>query len=590
MDTSSAESRDRLRRAIDDEIDSSEESTRALKSRRNALALISRLPPETLAAIFSFLSLPERNKEVRYLEWICVAHVCRQWRETALSYPRFWSHINFTKLTLPGMYEILARAKMAPLYLEADFTRWAWAQPRVDAAEKQIEAHISHTRDLRLRGPLRSALERLVSSAPTLEFLSLCHMSHPTGHVVIPVDLFNCTAPSLINLKLENCDISWKSPLLKGLRTLKIRDPSKAARPKLEDWLDALNEMSQLETLIFEFATPLASIASPSSRIITLPSLTKFHITASAKDCVLAFAHLVLPALIELHVDAKSNGIFGTEGEDVRELIPYVTQIVYGLQDAEPLRSILIDGMTTRAEVLAWTVPGADLMYSGPNVSVRTSVPAHFKFVAMGRSWDDGVHAAILDDFFSHLPVTPISTLTTQNKPKLSKEFWLTHAPKWSLIERATLVPTTVKGFRDMLAEGTPLDGPRLPSLTKLILVDIMLTMPRAYDLHDMILQRGEQGVPLQDLDLRKCVADVRAVGLLEGIVVEIQEPLEQHELTTTEVPAEDWHLQGPWDSDPDEDEDEDEDDSEGEYDYAGVWGYDDYDDNYMDYDYDYPF
>ena len=582
MHTISAESRDRLRRAIDDEIDSSEESTRALKSRRNALALISGLPPETLAAIFSFLSLPERNKEVRYLEWIRVAHVCRQWRETALSHPRFWSHINFTKLTLPGMDEILARAKMAPLHLEADFTRWAWAQPRVDAAEKQVEAHISHTRDLRIRGPLRSALERLVSSAPILEFLSLSHISTPTGHAAIPVDLFNSTAPCLINLKLENCDISWKSPLLKGLRTLEIRSPSKAARPKLDDWLDALNEMSQLETLIFEFATPLASLASLSSRIITLPSLTKFHITDSAKDCVLAFAHLGFPALIGLHVEAKSNGIYGTEGEDVRELIPYITQNVYRLQDTEPLRSIRIDGMTTRAEVLAWTVPDADLKRSDPKVLVRASVPAHFKFAATGRSWGDGVHAAILDDFFSHLPVNSISTLTTQNKPELGKKFWVTHAPKCSLIERATLVPTTVKGFRDMLAEGAPPDGPRLPSLTKLILADIMLTVPRAYDLRDMILQRGEQGVPLQDLDLRTCVADVRAVGLLEGIVVEIQEPLEQDELTTTEVPAGDWHLQGPWDGDPDEDEDDD---------YVGMWGfgYEDYDDNYMDYA-DYPF
>jgi hypothetical protein len=572
MDTSSAESRDRLRRAIDDDIDSSEESTRALKSRRNALALISRLPPETLAAIFSFLSLPEWNKDVRYLEWIRVAHVCRQWRETALSHPRFWSHINFTKLKAPGVDEILARAKMAPLHLEADFTRWPCARPRVDATEKQVDAHIAHTRDLRICGPLRSALERLVSSAPTLEFLSLSHMSYPPGKAVIPVDIFNSTTPSLINLKLENCDISWKSPLLKGLRTLEIRGPSQAARPKLEDWLDALNEMSQLETLIFEFATPLAPLASLSSRIITLPSLTKFHISSSAKDCVLAFAHLVLPALIGLHVDAKSNGSYGTEGEDVRELIPYVTQNVYGLQDTEPLRSILIDGKTTHADVLAWTVPDADLKRSDPNVSVRASVPAHFKFAATGRNWDDGVHAAILDDFFSYLPVNSISTLTTQNKPELSKEFWVTHAPKWSLIERATLVPTTVKGFRDMLAEGAPPDGPRFPSLTKLTLVDIMLTVPRAYDLRDMILQRGEQGVPLHDLDLRTCVADVRAVGLLEEIVVEIQEPLKQHELTTTEVLAGDWHLQGPWDSDSDEDEDEDEDESEseGEYDHAG--------------------
>ena len=58
MHTSLAESRDHLLQAIDGEIISLEESTRALRSRRNALAPISRLPLETLAAVFFFLSPP----------------------------------------------------------------------------------------------------------------------------------------------------------------------------------------------------------------------------------------------------------------------------------------------------------------------------------------------------------------------------------------------------------------------------------------------------------------------------------------------------------------------------------------------------
>ena len=95
-------------------------------------------------------------------------------------------------------------------------------------------------------------LDRLVSSAPTLEFLSLSHKPRPSASakVVIPIDLFNCTAPSLTSLELKSCDISWKSPLLKRLRSLEILRLSTEARPTLEDWLGALNEMPQLETLI----------------------------------------------------------------------------------------------------------------------------------------------------------------------------------------------------------------------------------------------------------------------------------------------------------------------------------------------------
>ena len=67
--------------------------------------------------------------------------------------------------------------------------------------------------------------------------------------------------------------------------------------------------MPQLETLILHSATPLALHAAPlisqPSRAATLPSLTGFHISASAGDCALTLAHLVLHALGWLHVDAS---------------------------------------------------------------------------------------------------------------------------------------------------------------------------------------------------------------------------------------------------------------------------------------------
>jgi hypothetical protein len=101
-DTTSPESRDRLRKVMIDKINSSEASVRALKplkSRHNELAPISCLHCEVLAAIFSFLSVFAWNKGSGLLAWIYVAHVCRRWRETALNHPRFWS---LTKLTPVG--------------------------------------------------------------------------------------------------------------------------------------------------------------------------------------------------------------------------------------------------------------------------------------------------------------------------------------------------------------------------------------------------------------------------------------------------------------------------------------------------------
>jgi hypothetical protein len=133
-----------------------------------------------------------------------------------------------------------------------------------------------------------------------------------------------------------------------------------------------------------------------------------------------------------------------------------------------------------------------------------------------------------------------VSTLSAQNDTRLSKEFWIIHARRWPLLEQARLVPTAVRAFRDMLAEDAPPYGPRLPSMTKLILVNVKLTAPRAYNLRDMLMERVEQGVPLEVLDLSTCAAGDDAIQLLTEIVVE---PLAAHPMMMEEEPESfDWH------------------------------------------------
>ncbi|KAF8481687.1 hypothetical protein DFH94DRAFT_732396 [Russula ochroleuca] len=291
--------------------------------------------------------------------------------------------------------------------------------------------------------------------------------------------------------------------------------------------------MPQLETLILENATPLAPLAAPfisePSRAVTLPSLTRFHISASAKDCALALAHLVLPALTWLHVDAESHD---GGGEDVLLVIPYVSRNVYGLRDTEPLRSLLICGWRSGVTV---TMPDA---VCDPNLSFRASILV----VRGGVKWLHGVDTAIADALLMLLPVNSVSTLTTRSPTRLSKEFWLSHAPRWPLLERVLLVPTAIKAFRDMLAEDAPSDGPRLPLLTKLTLVDVTLTALRTFHLCDMLMERVEQGVPLEDLVLRECVAADRAIQLFKEIVVDVHEHLAARPMTMEDPASFNWN------------------------------------------------
>jgi hypothetical protein len=111
------------------------------------------------------------------------------------------------------------------------------------------------------------------------------------------------------------------------------------------------------------------------------------------------------------------------------------------------------------------------------------TVSARLVFTATNSDWSYGVDTAISNALLMLLPVDSISSLTAHNHTRLSKEFWLSQAPRWPLLERARLVPTAVKGFKDMLAEVPLPDGPRLPSLKKLILVNFTLNALRTFHL-----------------------------------------------------------------------------------------------------------
>ncbi|KAF8492733.1 hypothetical protein F5888DRAFT_1726917 [Russula emetica] len=539
MDSSIGDSPEHLRQAIDDELESLEKTTRTLKLRRNALAPISRLPPETIAIIFSFLSLPREyvrlltGDKQNILAWLRVSHVCHRWREIALNQPRFWSHIDFTTLTSAGATEVLSRSKMAPLELEANLSYVHWGGDRVDAFGKQLSSHVSHISRLNVTADfadLQTIIEQLASPAPTLEWLSL--IVDDEGHLrmgipsnaIIPHSLFDGTAPRLSRLQLDHCDISWTSPLFRSLRILEIQMLSQLARPSLEEWLDAMEQMLQLETLIVNHATPRApTVSAPFSeptRIITHPSLTQLNLAASASDCTFALAHLILPALIRIRVDVTSEL---ASADDVRTLIPYFSRNAHGPQDAEPLQSILISGEPSLTEIVLWTAAGADMEVQNPVSLISATLSARAIFIASGHMWLE-TDVEILDATLAALPLGSLNTLTAQNSSRIPEWLWLAHTSRWSLLEHVRLVGTVTKSFTTVLTKDAPPEGPLLPSLTKLSLFNT-LNIDDTPPILDMLTGRVEQGVPLEALDLRACEVPDRAVQHFGEVVVDVQGP-----------------------------------------------------------------
>jgi hypothetical protein len=533
-------SSEHLRQSIDDELKSLEKSAQALKVRRNILAPISRLPPETIAIIFTFLSLPGDNiqilagEEQDDLSRLRVSHVCHQWREIALGQPRLWSNIDFTTLTVEAVTEILSRSKMAPLELNANLCRVRWQNARFDAFQGQLVAHVSHTCRLNIiaKSPyLQTIVGQLVSPAPDLERLMLIvnnnnqHLGIP-ARAVIPSNLFDGTAPRLSHLQLNHCDISWTSPLLKNLRLLDLHTLSPGARPSLGDWLDAMSQMLKLKTLVVHFATPIApsvqtTISDP-ARIITHPSLAQLYFVASASDCAFALSHLVLPALTSVHIDAISEH---PEAHDVRELIPYISRNAHGPQDVKPLQSMIISGGDSLTEIIAWTEPDADIEVRNAVTLMAATLAARAIFTISSHVWRLGTDLDILDATLAALPLGSLRSLTVQNSSHFPEGIWLRHAPCWKSLAHVRLVDVAAtKSFTEVLHKDAGRDGPLLPSLTKLSLVNTLFHGDD-YLLLDMVNDRVELGVPLRSLDLRACPMTPGVVQLLRDMVPEIQGP-----------------------------------------------------------------
>ncbi|KAH9041368.1 hypothetical protein EDB85DRAFT_2108767 [Lactarius pseudohatsudake] len=549
-----------LRQAIDAEIKSLEESIRELKHRRNALAPISSLPTEAITTIFSFLHIPvtssaftlDKQPNLDRRAWLRVAHVCHQWREIALNQPLFWSHVDFTIFSSAGTAGILSRAKTVPLQLEARVPYRLWGNARLSAFQKELQDRVSHVSHLAISAEpfqLRKILNGLASPAPTLKCLSLSSVEYHARTILDQVDvldtLFDGSTPRLSGLELCNCDISWDLLLLRGLKHLDIRTPIE--RPSLSVWLDALEQMPQLKTLILHLASPIAppgdSLPHDVYRAVTLPSITLFGISSPARDCGLALAHLILPALASLYLVAESCC---QDGSDVQEILSYVVPHAHGPQDTQPLQSMCVSRCDMFGEIFVWAFPDIDVELLNEQAFLDTAYSARVAFSVKNRYWSRSpeVGMATFDAVMEALPLDGLVTLTAQNRIRpLTEQFWLRHAHKWPLVRCVRLTQPAERGFREMVLEDNGgRDSPLFLLLTKLVLVENALFERRTLRLCDTFMKRVEQGVPLEVLDLTTCFATGRSVELLSEIVVDVLRPEKtyepQYEVESQSVPT----------------------------------------------------
>ena len=441
-----------------------------------------------------------------------------------------------------GAAKILARAKTAPLYLEARVLGSPWDDTRFNAFQEELRACVPRICHLLFSADiiqLAQTYKGFISPAPALEHLSLICQSPSHLQVdFIPGTLFGGIAPRLSRLELHQCGIDWMSPLLKNLRYLDIRSPSMFAVPHHSIWLDALDEMPQLKMLTLEAACPKADDAGPIpfdvKRTATIPSLTHFNISDSPRDCAFALAHLDLPALTCLSAKTFSSL---EDGNDVRDIFPYIGKHAHGSQDDQPLQSVLIRSEPTRIDVLAWPSPKIDDEVQESTLLANIA-PARIALSFWSENWNHfDVRNEIFGPMMTAVPLDDLVTLIVQDflRPAFEpcfKKPWLPNFPRFPLLHHVQLTFVLATRFINWLqADKGGHEDPLLPSLKELVVFGAYLDESWTPHLCEALMKRVEQGVPLEVLDLRTCLP-VRppAVRLLSDIVVDVLAPEETAE------------------------------------------------------------
>ncbi|KDQ61416.1 hypothetical protein JAAARDRAFT_509522 [Jaapia argillacea MUCL 33604] len=286
------------------------ESVRRLRTKRNSLVPISRLPPEVLVNIFgqhasrSDISLGFALGCSRStVWWIAITHVCQYWREVALATPSLWCSLPFQRPR--WVPEMISRSQMAPLQVTV----------ASESSEflPQIRMALEHMPRIRILGlELRTSDLRtlpLSSPAPLLHTLKLFNriIQDPFP---IPEDAFNLVTPSLRRLDLTGCTPSWDSPMFKGLTCLSLNTKSgpESGRPSFSGLFEILGNNPQLESLtLINCLSPTTSDSRPRNSTILLPMLATFHLEDDALRCSLLISSLSVPPTMALKLSSFAS-------------------------------------------------------------------------------------------------------------------------------------------------------------------------------------------------------------------------------------------------------------------------------------------
>ncbi|KAF8056982.1 hypothetical protein FPV67DRAFT_1529699 [Lyophyllum atratum] len=422
-----------------------QEEIRPWNRYHNELSLVSRLPPELLAAVFKYnvgMDVPSN------LDWIRVSHVCSHWRRVALACPRLWTTIPFHRPRWAE--EMLARSKMAPLiigplvFLKSE----SWHPPHLSSAPcaaaplvKATMSQLSRIKKLALhQGHLgeesfMEIVSLLDSPAPLLETLEISFYNRLRAENRLPDHLFSGDAPRLSHLLVDKGILNWKALPFTHLKSLEVQSPMEA--PPLEHIIFALANLPLLESFkcTTSYAHPAGVTSTPCTVVVDLPRLANLEIRSGLPSCVFLLDHITYPETTWVMVSCSVMLMFEQHTSNVSWAQGLANDLIRRAR--KPIHSLDVqeDAMTVATS------------HDGIRYNRESQVELHFDFTSTRQSIVD-----IAVGIIQALPTLEHTETLVVEGISLPKETWINHFRALSRVKELRVghdCPGFLKAFSD---------------------------------------------------------------------------------------------------------------------------------------------
>ncbi|KAF9647935.1 hypothetical protein BDM02DRAFT_3187559 [Thelephora ganbajun] len=319
------------------------EVLRLVRSIKNKLAPINRIPPEVFSLIPEYWDKNDMDKNL-----ITLTHVCHGWREVLIGHSSLWTRLDCADAEKTRVY--IERSKSLPL--EIALRRREYSSYLRDVF-LMVMPHISRAKSINIVGDkniLQTFTEYASCPVPLLREL-IINLPYKSSSA-LSTTLFNGDFPSLCTLSLTGVipHLPWKN--MSKLTTFELCHvmSNKISVTRL---LDFFVNAPFLRDIKLD-SIPDSSDAPP-GRVVSLPCVKSLNIFAGSTSSSISLNHLSLPpgALLDLECD------FSGEESPLPKFLP---KTVENLQNVSCITSIYlvlseeismqIDGPSGRLSIL----------------------------------------------------------------------------------------------------------------------------------------------------------------------------------------------------------------------------------------------